>query len=197
MSDYKEFLSTMHEWADQTQPAPYEVVSKATRRFGRLVSYIEKYKLGIFNRSEMNKVQQFLNKQCNIFVPNRRIVRRGVMIRRTTGWTARNKQYIFFLFNDVLLWTTKRGELQNVVMLRECEVMETDSKHHPSRKLKVVSVGHKNKVLHLECATERQRNEWFDAIEKSISREKAAVLRQSESPNEEELPPIEDLKPME
>jgi len=176
MSDYKEFLSTIHMWADRTQTVSYELISKATRRFGRLVGYIEKYKLGIFNRSEMNKVQQFLSNQCNIFVPNRRIVRRGVMIRRTTGWAARNKQYIFFLFNDVLLWTTKSGELQNVVMLRECEVMETESKYYPKRKLKVVSVGHKNKILHLECATERQRDEWFDAIEKSISKEKAAML---------------------
>jgi len=178
MSDYRAFLDTMNEWADRVQTGSYELVSRAKRRFGRLAGYIEKYKLGILNRSEMNKVQQFLGGQCDIFVPNRRIVRRGVMIRRTTTWPARNKRYIFFLFNDVLLWTTKSGELQNVLMLRECEVMETESKHNCSRKFKVIATGRKNKILHLECATERQRSEWFGAIETSISQEKAAFRKQ-------------------
>jgi len=174
MSDYKEFLELLSGWADRTQTASWETISKANRRFGRLSNYIEKYKLGIFNLSEMNKVQHFLGNQCNIFIPDRRIVRRGVMMRRTTGWTKRNKQYIFFLFNDALLWTSKKGELQNVVMLRECEVMETESKHHRSRKLKLVSMGAKNKVLHLECGSQHQRDEWYYALESTISRQKEA-----------------------
>jgi len=121
----------------------------------------------------MNKVQQFLKKQCNIFVPNRRIVRRGVMRRRTTGWSARNKQYIFFLFNDVLLWTTQNGDLQNVVMLQDCEVMESEAKNSPHRKFKVVSSGQKNKILLLECDSERQRNEWFEAIKSTVTMAKS------------------------
>jgi len=78
-------------------------------------------------------------------------------------------------------------------MLRECEVMETESKQHTKRKLKVVSVGHKNKVLHLECATQRQRDEWFDAIEKSISKEKAAMLVKDEDLDEGKSPDFEDV----
>lgn len=200
MSDYKAFLDTMNEWANKTQTDSYELVSRAKRRFGRLVGYIEKYKLGIFNRSEMIKVQQFLGKQCDIFVPHRRIVRRGVMIRRTTGWPARNKRYIFFLFNDVLLWTTKSGELQNVLMLRECEIMETDSKHNCSRKFKVIATGRKNKILHLECATERQRNEWFNGIETSISQEKGAIRKQDAGNSSEGKSPgfegVADIAPL-
>jgi len=200
MSDYRAFLDAMYEWANKTQTGSYELVSKAKRRFERLAGYIEKYKLGILNRSEMNKVQQFLGEQCDIFVPNRRIVRRGVMIRRTTGWAARNKRYIFFLFNDVLLWTTKSGELQNVVMLRECEVMETDSKHNCNRKLKVISTGRKNKILHLECATERQRNEWFGALETSIRQEKGAMRKQDGGNSSEGKSPgfegVADISPV-
>jgi len=82
------------------------------------------------------------------------------------------------------------------VMLRECECMESDSKHHPYRKFKVVSVGHKNKVLHLECTTRRQRNEWYDAIKKSISEEKTALLKQDDSQKEEEMPGIDDITPL-
>merc|ERR1719397_2310281 len=120
----------------------------------------------------MTRVQQFLSKQCHILVPSRRILRRGTIIRRTSGWTAKIKKYIFFLFNDILLWAGQTGTLKNVVLLRECEVMETESLDNKNLKFKVVSIGQKNKVLHLECETERQRNEWFNAIKTAIRREK-------------------------
>jgi len=197
ISEYREFLDKLHELADSDQRSPYELISKAARRIGRVSLYIEKYKHGIVNRSEMNKVQQFLSKQCNIFAPDRRILRRGMMIRRTLGWASRNKQYIFFLFNDVFLWTTKRGELQNVVMLRDCEVMGSDAKNNPNRKFKVVSSGRKNKVLLLECSSERQRKEWFNAIKEVIAAAKATkqwkketLVNQGDSTEEEDVPAI-------
>jgi len=175
MSDYMRFLDRLYEWTDEKQTGAYNLICKAKRRFEKLALYIEKYKIGISNQIEMTRVQQFLSKQCHILVPSRRIVRRGTMIRRTSGWTAKNKHYIFFLFNDILLWALQTGALRNVVILRECEVMETESLDNKNRKFKVVSSGRKNKVLHLECETERQRNQWFDAIKTAIRREKEAL----------------------
>merc|ERR1719509_140813 len=90
------------------------------------------------------------------------------MIRRTTGWAPRNKHYIFFLFNDVLLWTTKKRELQNVVQLRNCEAMPSDQKTNPNRKFKIISRGQRHKTLLLECTSERQRDEWYKAVEAGI-----------------------------
>jgi len=174
MSDYKMFLDRLYEWTDEKQAGAYNLICKAKRRFEKLAMYIEKYKFGISNQIEMTRVQQFLSKQCHILIPSRRIVRRGTMIRRTSGWTAKNKHYIFFLFNDILLWALQTGTLRNVVILRECEVMETESLDNKNLKFKMVSTGNKNKVLHLECDTERQRNEWFNAIKTAIIREKEA-----------------------
>merc|ERR1719410_1144876 len=105
----------------------------------------------------MNKVQHFLDKQCDILAAHRRIIRRGMMIRRTTGMLARNKQYIFFLFNDVLLWATKKRELQNVVQLRNCEIMPSDQRDNAEKKFTVVSRGQRHKTLLLECVTKKQR----------------------------------------
>jgi len=181
MSAYKMFLDRLYEWTDEKQKGAYNLICKAKKRFEKLAMYIEKYKFVISNQIEMTRVQQFLSKQCHILVPSRRIVRRGMMIRRTSGWTAKDKQYIFFLFNDILLWALKTGALKNVVILRECEVMETDSLENKNRKFRVESIGHKNKVLHLECETERQRNEWFNAIKTAISRERDALQDNSTS----------------
>jgi len=198
ISDYNDFLTKLEKWADPRQKQEHQSISKAARRINRVFNYIEKYKHGLANRSEMNKVQLFLNKQCNIFAPERRILRRGMMVRRTLGWASRKKVYIFFLFNDVLLWTTKSGELQNVVMLRDCDVVCSDAKTNPNRKLKVVSSGRKNKVLLLECASEKQRNDWFDAIQEAITSAKAAqtlkeeaLKQQGESiASDDDVPPI-------
>jgi len=197
ITDYKEFLEKLENWSDQSKKLSHELISKAARRIKRVSQYIEKYKHGIVNRSEMNKVQLFLNKQCNIFAPERRILRRGLMIRRTLGWTSRNKQYIFFLFNDVFLWTTKNGELQNVVMLRDCQVMSSDAKTNPKRKLKVVTTGRKNKILLLECKSDRQRNDWFSAIQEGIILAKAEKVKMDaekqqgeETDDKDDVPPI-------
>jgi len=174
ISEYAEFLEKLLKFADASMEAEYEYLGKASRRIGRVAAYIEKYKDGIWNRNEMNKIQQFLGSQCNIISPYRRIVRRGMMIRRTSGWTARNKHYIFFLFNDVFLWTTIRGNLQNLVHLQNCEVLPSDAKFDSQRKFRIISRGQRYKSLLLECETVKQRDEWYVAVESKISAAKSS-----------------------
>jgi len=90
---------------------------------------------------------------------------------------SRNKHYIFFLFNDVLLWTTRKGELLNVVSLRKCELFESDSKTYPAKKFKVIvnMENNKKKILLLECEYKRQRDEWYAALEDGITTNKESV----------------------
>jgi len=168
VSDYKVFLDKLCELADEKQTLDYEYLTKAARRIGRIADYIDKYKYWIFNRSEMNRVQRFLDDQWEVLAPHRRIIRRGIMIRRSTGWSQRNKRFIFFLFNDLFLWTTEKGELQNVVHLWNCKVMTSDSKYNTLRTFRLVFMGKKHGTLLLECATSQQRKEWYTAIEKAI-----------------------------
>jgi len=169
--DYHDFLNTLYLWADSNQRDDYIFLGKATRRIGRVAKYIATYKHGILNRNEMNKIQTFLGKQCEILSVRRRIVRRGMMIRRTTGWPPRNKHYIFLLFNDVLVWTTRKGDLQNVVLLSNCVIGPSDSKNNTERKFKImVSLkDRRDKILLLECTSKRQRDEWYNAVEMTIS----------------------------
>jgi len=168
ISEYSEFLKTLYKLADSSREADYEYLGKASRRIGRVAAYINKYIDGICNRNEMNKIQQFLGTQCDIINPFRRIVRRGMMIRRTSGWTARNKHYIFFLFNDIFLWTSIRGHLQNVIHLHNCEVLPSDAKLDSERKFRIISRGQRFKSLLLECENNQQRNEWYAAVESKI-----------------------------
>jgi len=169
VSDYKVFLDKLCKLADEGQQVDYEYLSKAARRIGRISNYIEKYKYWIFNRSEMNRVQRFLDHQWDILAPHRRIIRRGIMVRRSMGWSQRNKRFIFFLFNDLFLWTSEKGELQNVVYLWNCKVYAADSKSNTSRTFKLAFMGKKHGTLLLECSGTRQKQEWYNAIKKAIS----------------------------
>jgi len=110
-----------------------------------------------------------LRLQCIIFSPNRIIIRRGAMLGRTTGWTTRNKSNFFFLFNDILLWTSKNGELQNIWPLEICEVQPSKSKNDIERKFTIILSGQKHKTLLLECTSKEQRNKWYEIMKKTIA----------------------------
>jgi len=175
--DYKDFLDKLYGWADTTWTTEYEILGKAARRMGRVAKYIEKYKYGICNQNEMNKVQKFLGNQCDILVPERAIIRRGMMIRRKSGWTSRRQRYVFFLFNDMFLWTTKNGKLKDAIHLRNCEVMPSSSKNKTERRLNVIFFKEKQKILKLECETLFVRNTWYEALKKTISTAKEACSK--------------------
>jgi len=174
--DYKFLLDSLYQFADKAQTVDYQFFAKAARRLGRVAKYIEKYRHGVINRSEMNRVQQYLGNQCYIISPQRSIVRRGVITRRTTGWTARNKKYHFFLFTDVLLWTSKSGILRKVVKLSTCKLCPSDSRYEKDRKFRILidmkdqnpKAKNEVKVLHLECQTEKQRDTWYRSLEDAI-----------------------------
>jgi len=175
--EYKNFLETLLSWTDRTQTTDWEVLGKASRRIGRVASYIEKYKYGISNQNEMNKVQRFLGDQCDILAPERAIVRRGMMMSRCGGWTVRSKKQVFFLFNDMLLWTNKNGSLQNAVHLSTCEAIPSCAKNNPERKFEILFSGKRQKTIKLECESVKERNEWYTAVGTTISEAKKNCLQ--------------------
>merc|ERR1719193_2466205 len=83
---------------------------------------------------------------------------------RIGGLASRKNLYMFFLFNDALVFTRKNTEPAKVVKLWTCSVVKTSS-----RKFKVLNKG-VIKVLNLECKSEVERDEWFDAVEGAASR---------------------------
>lgn len=170
--EYRDFFTKLCELGDGSH-VDFRFLGKAARRVGRIAVCVELHKERIMNACELNKVQHIVGDQCDLLLSRRQFLRRGEMIRRTTGWKARNKRYIFFLFNDVLLWTTMKDELQNVVKLHKCTVLHSEAKIEPERKFKVVveEFGRKSKkVLHLECKSPWERDQWFTSIETAIAR---------------------------
>merc|ERR1719317_943766 len=165
--EYEIFLDNLVGLAN-TAESSSEYLSKAARRIGRIASYIKKYKSLINNMHEVYRVQIYLAGQVDIFADKRRLIRRGMIIRRTEGFTARNKQYVFFLFNDILLWTTKKGMFQNVVPLDKCQVLPWEARNNSEKKLKVVAREDRVKILWLECKSKRQRDDWYCTIESAI-----------------------------
>jgi len=166
--EYKLFLDNLLVMANKSNET-YHYLVKAARRLGRVASWIKANRVVITNLHEIYRVQLYLRGQVNIIVDRRRIIRRGMIIRRTEGWTARNKQYVFFLFNDILLWTTRKGIFQNVVALDSCKVLPWEGITKFKKKFKVVAKNKDRvKTLWLECRTERQKEAWVSALESAI-----------------------------
>jgi len=169
IQDYKNFLDQLHEWGDNTQIADYEFLGKASRRIGRVASYIGQYKHGISNRNEMNKVQLFVGNQCYVLNPNRLIVRRGMMNCWTVDQEERKMPYMFFLFNDILLLTTKERKYPKIVKLWTAKVIPSGKNEKLALDFKIVSrFGKNHQILFLECKTQRQRAGWFKALKEGI-----------------------------
>jgi len=165
MMEYQNFLEKLYGFSDNSQETNYEFLGKAVRRIGRIAKYIGAHKVGIKNRSEMNKAQQFFGKKNDILLPNRYIVRKGRLNCKVGGGvTARKSTYIFFLFNDALIFTKKKEDPPKVLKLWTCSVVKTST-----RKFKILTKGI-IKALNFECASEVERDEWFDAVEKTADR---------------------------
>jgi len=189
--EYKLFLDTLLDWADETRQSDYDLISKAARRIGRVVEYINKYKPGIINKGEMNRIEVFVRDSFQISAPGRQIIRRGLMTRHFTGWSKRNKTFIFFLFNDVIFWTSMKGNIQNVLFLKNCELLDSDLKHNSKRKLKIVHQNEKKKrIFDLECSTEQQRWHWFEVLGNAISRVKMNIKQSITSKLENKKPSV-------
>jgi len=162
--EYNQFLQKIWEFADKTEKVKDDHLAKALRKIGKIAKNVERYKYGIFNRNEMNKVQQFLGDQWKILHPMRRVIRRGTMVQQISGWTTKKKNYIFFLFNDLLVWTTTKGVLRHIIQLRKWSLVISDAKHYSEKKFKLVSKQDRRKTLLLECSSKWQRDAWFTAI---------------------------------
>jgi len=167
---YDEFLNNLVELTDKSKPS-YPYLVKAARRIGRVASYVRKYRYLINNLHEVYKVQCFLKTGINIFADKRRLIRRGIMmLLRPTSWRVKNKERIFFLFNDMLLWTNKKGDFKDVIAVNSCKVLPWLGTNNSHRKLLIEAEEDTGlKVLRLECRTYKTRDEWFSIFESTIA----------------------------
>jgi len=180
INHYQEFLDKLYILADGG------FYGKAARRMGRIARFINDHMVHIWERSEMNKVQQFLGKQYYVLSPHRKILRRGRMTRWATGWSESEGQYAFFLFNDLLLWTTTRGEFQDAVLLTWCSLMSSQATKGSKRKFQIIVNRHHNQTeeLLLECKSKHQKKEWWNVITQAMDEVAVAA--------EEVLPMVEE-----
>jgi len=168
ISQYKSFLNSLIDIGD-TSHKSYRSLRKATRRICRVTSYIEKYRFVIDNLQDLYNVQEYLGGSVLVFTDKRKVIRRGMMFRRTTSWPRRNKLYIFFLFNDILMWTTRGGTFQNAVSIYSCKLLTWENTTNPERKFKVISKRDgQSKILFLECTSEQSKNDWCTLLKMAI-----------------------------
>jgi len=161
--DYKNLLDKLYDYADKTHTMNYGFLGEAVKNISEIAEVIEAQKYEISNKNEMNKAQLFFGKEIDILVANRVILRRGMMAYKTKMVSLKKKMFMFFLFNDALVWSMKKSEDPKIVKLWTCTVVKGKGK-----KFKLQTKG-QFKTLNLECASEKDSEEWYDALEAAIS----------------------------
>jgi len=163
--DYKNLLNKLLKWADKAHEINFEFLGHAVKNIKDIANVIKSNKWGISNKNEMNKAQLFFGKQIDVLLPYRVILRRGMMAYKS-GFTSRKKMYMFFLFNDALVWTMKKTEAPKILKLWSCSVVKNSS-----RKIKLETKG-QFKVLNLECSSEGERDAWYETVKIAIVKAK-------------------------
>lgn len=128
----------------------------------------------------MNKTQQFIGKQLDIIPKTsngtfvRKIIRRGPLTRHPeSSFSSGRKYYIFFLFNDILLWVQTNRVIQNVVNLKTCTITACKG-YSTDRKMFILGCETykenvtKKKKLILEARNVEEREGWFAALTNAI-----------------------------
>merc|ERR1719285_631128 len=139
------------------------------RRVGRIAQHIEKYKHSIKNSCAVHKVQLFIGNKYNIVASDRKIVRRGMLRCRMANRIGPENQFIFFLFNDVLIWTSEDGKLQNQVELRYCELFPPNEGAIQGNRI-LLKFGEKaEETIMLKCISQQETEEWRYALESEIN----------------------------
>merc|ERR1719419_1159913 len=82
---------------------------------------------------------------------------------KTAKWVIRKKMCVFFLFNDILVWTAGKRKSTKVLTLWHSRVAKSST-----RKLLLLSAG-QSIILYLECASQWERDKWFNAIKIAVN----------------------------
>jgi len=183
--EWKHMLEKLLEMADRTKVQSFAFISQALTTVARVATHIEKYKSGIVNKSEMNKIQLFLGRQCTIFGSDRSVICRGSLVCRTQGWASRNKLCVVFLFTDILLWASSKGKLQNVAYLKHCVVMRSDAKSNAEKKFKVTWTDQNSNTLLIECISQQQMEQWYTMVKDAIKQAKETAVESDKGTKDE------------
>jgi len=169
ISEYWKFLESLHEWTDRRHSVEFSTRDRTRRRIARIAKHIERYKHSIKNSCEVHKVQLFIGDSYKIVSHDRKIVRRGVLRCKSSDGIVGEKEFIFFLFNDVLIWTTEEGQLQNQVELRYCEIFPPDDGDDQERQL-LLKFGPKSEEnIILMSESKMEMDAWRHALKTEIN----------------------------
>eukprot|EP00475_Leptophrys_vorax_P008255 TRINITY_DN1530_c0_g1_i5.p2 TRINITY_DN1530_c0_g1~~TRINITY_DN1530_c0_g1_i5.p2 ORF type:complete len:479 (+),score=123.00 TRINITY_DN1530_c0_g1_i5:317-1753(+) len=120
-----------------------------------------------------------------LVIPTRRLLKEGTFVRKTHGKVIHSKTNVFFLFNDLILWTTEglkykgRMPLLSITEMGEVDEKESSSKlnlikkasdtneEKPCLVIKARS-GQEEHTLDIQFPTEADREEWHKLIEDAI-----------------------------
>jgi len=160
------YVLLLKELKRQTSPSHPEFASlgDALAAVQRVASVINEGQRAIENMSKLMTVQQRIIGEFETLIqPHRRLIREGVVNATYTHGmfaTLRTRRSVFFLFSDLLLWTSEEFKFKGSIDL-------TPAKVSPKTATSFL-IDTAQRVVTVSCDTEDETKSWFEAIDNVI-----------------------------
>jgi hypothetical protein len=160
------YVLLLKELKRQTSPShpEFAALGDALIAVQRVATVINEAQRTIENMSKLMAVQQRIIGEFETLIqPHRRLIREGtVSATYTHGMfsTLRTRRSVFFLFSDLLVWTSEEFKFKGSIDL-------TPAKVAPKTSLSFM-IDTAQRVVTVSCDTENETKSWFEAIDNVI-----------------------------
>lgn len=178
LPQYLRFLGAIHSKMADSDKAAMELGDALTQLLAMTDEIAETLRDEKARRMVVTLQQQWFKNNCELVSQARFFIKQGDMkiIFPKSLFKARWKRYVFILFNDMLLWSTKRGMFAaSIVDLHRLHGMiVTDEPNGPDYgsafRIKISGIQDASPVdLLLSCKSDAEKQKWMQVLEACIA----------------------------
>lgn len=160
------YVLLLKELKRQTSPShpEFEPLGEALVAVQRVALIINEGQRAVENMSKLMAVQQRIIGEFETLIqPHRRLIKEGIVSATYTHGmfsTLRTRRSVFFLFSDLLLWTSEDYKFKGSIDL-------TPAKLAPKTSISFV-IDTATRVVQVALENEAETKEWFEAIDNVV-----------------------------
>eukprot|EP00455_Lapot_gusevi_P042289 TRINITY_DN4993_c0_g1_i3.p1 TRINITY_DN4993_c0_g1~~TRINITY_DN4993_c0_g1_i3.p1 ORF type:complete len:458 (+),score=111.70 TRINITY_DN4993_c0_g1_i3:96-1469(+) len=142
----------------------YERLQQALAKIETIASHINEGKRDAEHRSKLLEIQHRIQGDFDsLLQPHRHLIREGLLSLKRSGFMSSEKEYQFFLFNDLLLWISASSNKFKGSLSFEKLTVDLSAEHNTE-----FSVVSPKESLHLVAASPAERDAWTRDIIRAV-----------------------------
>jgi hypothetical protein len=161
----------------------FQALNDALHKIKHIATHINDAKRQVENMSKLIEIQNRISGSMGttLIAPHRRLIREGVLQtieNKGLFGSIHQKVGLFYLFSDILLWTSQDHKFKGVMNLAAATLTDQSDKTRTGFE---ITTSTKNLCMH--CKDEAEKKDWLEDLEDAVaslqeSRDKARQIKQ-------------------